>query len=188
MAGLNIDMSTEFASVHFKMSDGPFKAMSKGMERTSGEIMARAIKEVLREEISKTQSDLKRDAGPKLRYMANQVADSLIVEVGNNQNNEAEVRFGSDPIDSGGTEGSRGGKLAAMLEYGVRPFEYGFTFKTIKNSPSWGSVGGGFINAKGTGNQVHKGFEPLDWLSKTRDRAAPKIEIRIQQALQEAYA
>ncbi len=103
MAGLNIEMSTEFASIHFKMSDGPFKAKSKGMERTSGEIMARAIKEVLREEMSKTQSDLKRDAGPKLRYMANQVADSLIVEVGNNQNNESEVRFGSDPIDSGGT-------------------------------------------------------------------------------------
>lgn len=188
MAGLNVDMTTDFVSVHFKMSDAPFKAMSKGMERTSGEIMAKAIKEVLREELSRTQSELKKDAGPKLRGMAGIVADSLIVEVGNNTNNEAEVRFGSDPIDSGGVEGKREGKLAAILEYGARPFEYGFTFMTIENSSSWGSVGGGFINAKGTGNQVHKGFEPLDWLSKTRDRAAPKIEVRIQQALQEAYS
>ena len=188
MAGLNVNMTTDFASVHFKMSDAPFNSMSKRMDKTSGEIMARAIKEVLREELSRTQSELKKDAGPKLRYMANEVADSLIVEVGNNANNEAEVRFGSDPIDSGGVEGTRGGKLAAILEYGARPFEYGFTFKTIKNSTSWGAIGGGFINAKGTGNQVHEGFEPLDWLSKTRDRAAPKIELRIQQALQEAYA
>lgn len=188
MGDLNVSMSTDFVSAHFTMSDGPFNAMSKNMERTAGEIMAKAIKEVLREELSRTQSELKKDAGPKLRAMAGIVADSLIVEVGNNQNNEAEVRFGSDPIDSGGVEGTRGGKLAAILEYGARPFEYGFTFKTIKNSSSWGTIGGGFINAKGTGNQTHKGFEPLDWLSKTRDRAAPKIEVRIQQALQEAYS
>ena len=188
MGGLNVSMTTDFASVHFTMSDGPFNSMSKSMDRTSGEIMARAIKEVLREELSRTQTELKKDAGPKLRYMANEVADSLIVEVGNNSNNEAEVRFGSDPIDSGGVEGKRGGKLAAILEYGARPFDYPFTFKTIDNSSSWGSVGGGFINAKTTGNMTHRGFEPLDWLSKTRDRAAPKIEIRIQQALQEAYS
>lgn len=188
MAGLNVSYSTDFVSGHFTMSDGPFNSMSKDMDRTSGEIMAKAIKEVLRGELSRTQSELKKDAGPKLRYMANEVADSLIVEVGNNANNEAEVRFGSDPIDSGGVEGKRGGKLAAILEYGARPFEYGFTFKTIDNSSSWGSIGGGFINAKTTGNTMHKGFEPLDWLSKTRDRALPKIEIRIQQALQEAYS
>lgn len=188
MAGLNVSYSTDFVSGHFTMSDGPFNSMSKDMDRTSGEIMAKAIKEVLRGELSRTQSELKKDAGPKLRYMANEVADSLIVEVGNNANNEAEVRFGSDPIDSGGVEGKRGGKLAAILEYGARPFEYGFTFKTIDNSSSWGSIGGGFINAKTTGNTMHKGFEPLDWLSKTRDRAVPKIEIRIQQALQEAYS
>jgi len=188
MVGLNIDMTTDFASVHFKMSDAPFNSMSKRMEKTSGEIMARAIKEVLREEVSQTQSELIRDAGPKLRAMAGIVADSLIVEVGNNANNEAEVRFGSDPIDNGGVEGTRGGKLAAILEYGVRPFEYGFTFKTIKNSTSWGAIGGGFINAKTTGNMVHEGFEPMDWLSKTRDRAAPKIEARIKRALEEAYA
>ena len=187
MTGLNINMTTDFASVHFKMSDKPFNSMSRRMEKTSGEIMAKAIKEVLREEVGKTQSDLKRDAGPKLRAMAGIVADSLIVEVGNNQNNEAEVRFGSDPIDSGGVQGQRGGKLAAILEYGARPFEYGFTFKTIKNSTSWGATGGGFINAKGTGNQVHQGFEPLDWLSKTRDRAAPKIAQRIREALERDY-
>ncbi len=188
MGGLNYTQNDEYLSMNFQLSDGPFKSLSRSMENTSAEIMAKAIKEVLQEELSRTQSELKKDAGPKLRYMANDVADSLIVEVGNNRNGVAEVRFGSDPIDSGGVEGTRGGKLAAILEYGARPFDYGFTFKTIKNSSSWGSIGGGFINAKGTGNQTHEGFEPLDWLSKTRDRAAPKIEVRIQQALQEAYS
>ena len=156
------------------------------MENESGKIMAQAIKEVLREQISPTQSQIKRDTGPKLRAMGQIVADSLIVELGSNRQNEAEVRFGSDPIESGGVEGTRGGKLAAILEYGAQPFEYGFTFKTIKNSASWGAIGGGFINAKG-GNMTHRGFEPLDWLSKARDRAAPKIEQRITEALKEAW-
>ena len=33
--------------------------------------------------------------------MANKVADSLIVEIGEDQNQQAMVRFGSHPIDEG---------------------------------------------------------------------------------------
>ena len=184
---MDVHMTRGESSVHFTMKDQPFNNMRKRMENESGKIMAQAIKEVLREQISPTQSQIKRDTGPKLRAMGQIVADSLIVELGSNRQNEAEVRFGSDPIESGGVEGTRGGKLAAILEYGAQPFEYGFTFKTIKNSASWGAIGGGFINAKG-GNMTHRGFEPLDWLSKARDRAAPKIEQRITEALKEAWA
>ena len=189
---MDIYMTKGESSVHFSMKDEPFNQMRKSMESQSGKIMAQAIKEVLREEVSPTQSQISRDAGPELRGIAALVADSLIVELGSNRNSEAEVRFGSDPIETGGVEGKRGGKLAAILEYGMRQFAYGFTFKTIENTSSWGSVGsgGGFINAKGQGgkNATHKGFEPLDWLSKARDRAVPKIEERIKKALEEAYS
>jgi len=192
MNGLNVNYSTGESSVHFEMSGMPFDRMRQQMATTAGKVMAQAIKDVLREEITPTQSQIRGDAGPQLRGIASLVADSLMVEVGSNTGGEAEVRFGSDPMDTGGVVGKRDGKLAAILEYGMRQFAYGFTFKTIENTSSWSSVGGGggFINAKGNGGQnaTHKGFEPLDWLSKARDRATPKIGPRIAEALKEAYS
>lgn len=192
MNSLSVNYTSGESSVHFEMSGMPFDKMKNQMKSTAGKVMANAIKEVLREEVSPTQSQITRDAGPQLRSIASLVADSLIVEVGSNTRDVAEVRFGSDPMDKGGVEGKREGKLAAILEYGMKQFAYGFTFKTIENTSSWSSVGGGggFINARGQGGQnaTHKGFEPLDWLSKARDRAVPKIEQRITEALKEAYS
>lgn len=164
-------------------------AAIKEMERTAGQIMAQAIFNVLKGEIGPTQSHLKQKSSVRQQNMANKVADSLIVEIGEDQNQQAMVRFGSHPIDDGGVEGSRGGKLAQLLEYGATPFAYPFTFKTIENSATFGSGGGstGFINAKTGKNMVHPGYKPIDFLSFARDRAKPKIEAAIVDAFNKAY-
>jgi hypothetical protein len=161
-------------------------AAIKTMEQTSAEIMANAIYNVLKKQIPTSQSQIIRDASVRQQNMARKVADSLIVEVGENHNQKAEVRFGSDPIDEGGVTGSRGGKLAQYLEYGTRKFDYPFTFKTIDNSMTFGS-GQGFINAKTGNNMVHPGFKSIDWLSKARDAVSPQIEAAIVDAFNDAW-
>ena len=162
-------------------------AAIKEMERTSAEIMADAIYDVLKAQIPTSQSQIKRDAPVRQQAMAQKVADSLIVEIGENHNQKAEVRFGSDPIDEGGVTGSRGGKLAQYLEYGSPKFDYPFTFKTIDNSLTFGA-GDGFINAKTGNNMVHPGFKSIDWLSKARDAVSPQIEAAIIDAFNEAWS
>ena len=164
-------------------------AAIKEMERTAAKVMAQAIYEVLKAEIGPTQRHLKEKATVRQQNMANKVADSLIVEIGEDENQQATVRFGSNPIDEGGVEGSRGGKLAQLLEYGAPPFTYPFTFKTIENSATFGGGSGstGFINAKTGKNTVHPGYKPTDFLSFARDRAKPKIAAAIVDAFNKAY-
>ena len=164
-------------------------AAIKEMERTSAEIMAQAVYNVLKRQLPKSQSQIKRDAPVRQQAMAQKVADSLVVEIGTNHNQKAEVRFGSDPIDTGGVTGSRGGKLAQYLEYGTPKFSYPFTFKSIDNSTTFGSGAGsgGFINAKTGNNTVHPGFKSIDWLSKARDGAVPEIEAALIDAFNEAW-
>lgn len=184
----NVDMQREPMSLNLRLDTRQMDAANKAMDATAAGIIAKAIKEVLRAEISPTQSQIFRDTPPSQRDMATAVADSLTVEAGH-RDKTAEVRFGSDPMDSGGVTGSRGGKLAEYLEFGVYPFAYGFTFKTIKNSRFWamGSNSGGFINAKGS-NMTHKGFKAIGWLGKAQERAVPKMESAILNALNEAWS
>ena len=164
-------------------------AAIKEMERTSAEIMAQAVYNVLKRQLPKSQSQIKRDAPVRQQAMAQKVADSLVVEIGTNHNQKAEVRFGSDPIDTGGVTGSRGGKLAQYLEYGTPKFSYPFTFKTIKPSPSFGigNTGlGHFINAK-----VHPRYPAYDgigFLAEALAEVSPDIEQIIMERLQERFA
>ena len=169
-----------------EIDDRQTRAAIKEMERTSADIMANAIYEVLKGQVGPTQSQIKRDSPVRQQAMAQKVADSIIVEVGQNHNQKAEVRFGSDPIDQGGVTGSRGGKLAQYLEYGSPKFDYPFTFKTIDNSVTFGN-GDGFINAKTGRNMVHPGFKSIDWLSKARDRSSAQIESALIDGFNKAW-
>ena len=159
------------------------------MEANSGKVMAEAIKEALREQATRTQRYINSSVPPRHRVMGRRVADSIAVETFGDGTNVAEVAFGSSPIGEGGVTGSRGGKLALILENGIKSFEYGFTFKTIKNSPSWGSGAGegGFINAKGS-NATYSGFDGIGWLAQAYAEVVPEIEERLILALQEAFA
>ena len=166
-----------------------FKRSMKELENRSSKIMSDAIFEVLKKQIPAAQSQIKSDSPVRQRDMAQKVADSLGVEQGMAGKQKAEVRFGSLPMDSGGVKGSRGGKLAALLEYGAPQFNYPFTFKSINNSATFGggSGSGGFINTKGGNNTVHPGFKSIDWLSKARDRSAVEIEGAIIKAFNDAW-
>ena len=175
-----------FMGFSFEIDSTKLDRNIKELERRSSEIMADAMFQVLKRQIPTSQSQIKRDSPVRQQAMAQEVADSLAVEVGVSGNQKAEVRFGSDPMDRGGVEGSRGGKLAQYLEFGVRQFDYPFTFKTIDNSITFGS-GAGFINAKTGRNTVHPGFKPIDWLSKARDNAVPEIEVAMMAAFEKAW-
>ena len=186
MASYNISIGMDSAiGIRMSMDDRSMYDRFGEFDRTAGSIMAEAIKDVLRAEVPATQREL-NSVEPRHRFMGRKVADSLIVEVGEDQNSRAAVRFGSDPLDEGGVSGSRGGKIAQYLEYGMEPFEYPFTFKTITNAKSWGP-GGGFINAKTGRNMVHPGIKGIGWLKSTLERAQPKFEEAIVSALNSAW-
>tara|TARA_Y100000592_G_C5444566_1_gene305280 strand:- start:23 stop:583 length:561 start_codon:yes stop_codon:yes gene_type:complete len=157
------------------------------MDATASEVMAEAIKDAMMEEMANTQRYIRDSVPVRQRYMGFKTSNSLIVEEGRAADGLAEVRFGSDPIDSGGVEGSRGGKIAAMLQGGVEPFAYPFTFKTIKNSPGWGTIGGGFINAKTGDNMVHPGFASIGWLDFAADAVQQNLLETLEMRLQEAW-
>ena len=79
--------------------------------------------------------------------------------------------------------------MAIILEKGAAAFEYPFTFKTIKPSPSFaigGSGLGNFINAKA--NPVHKGFKGIGWLEKAYKDVFPQIEEALINNLKEEFA
>tara|TARA_R110001592_G_scaffold142126_1_gene364104 strand:+ start:223 stop:780 length:558 start_codon:yes stop_codon:yes gene_type:complete len=182
-------ISRSGGSMKFHLDDRQVKQAVDHMEANSGKVMAETIKEALREQATKTQRFINSSVPSRQRVMGQKVADSIAVEIYGDGKNIAEVAFGSDPMQEGGVTGSRGGKLAIMLESGVKPFEYGFTFKTIKPSPSFGigSTGlGSFINAKA--NPVHGGFEAIGWLAQAYAEVVPEIEERLIVALQEAFA
>ncbi len=186
--GYTINLKNSLGSVSATIRDRQLNAAMDNFEKTAGAVIANAIKDVLRQEAASTQRFINGAVSPRQRYMGKRVADSIAVEMGQDDANNIVVRFGADPMDDGGPEGSRGGKLALILEHGARPYEYGFTFKTIKNSPSWGSGAGegGFINAKGR-NGTHPGFKSIGWLERAEERVKPEIGQAIADALREAY-
>ena len=186
---LNTTVSGRDFNISTKWDFGQVDRALNQMERDAGKSMANAIKEVLRREMGNAQNDINSSVRPRHRVMGQRVADSLAVEILGDAGSEAEVRAGSDPMDDFGVEGSRGGKLALILEFGIRSFQYPFTFKSIENSPSWGSGAneGGFINAKG-GNMTYKGFDGIGWLDKAYNKSVPQIEQAILQALAEDFA
>tara|TARA_R110000765_G_scaffold8616_2_gene27598 strand:- start:185 stop:790 length:606 start_codon:yes stop_codon:yes gene_type:complete len=181
--------SSDLMGFSFVIDTTRFKRSMKELENRSSKIMSDAIFEVLKKQIPAAQSQIKSDSPVRQRDMAQKVADSLGVEQGMAGKQKAEVRFGSLPMDSGGVKGSRGGKLAALLEYGAPQFNYPFTFKSINNSATFGggSGSGGFINTKGGNNTVHPGFKSIDWLSKARDKSVPKIEAAMKTAFEKAW-
>ena len=178
--GNRVDVSFDFTEVNRAIAF---------MESNAGAEMADAIADRLRRQIPKTQSMITSSVPSNRRVMGNEVANSLAVDIGVSAAGEAQVRFGSEPMDEGGVEGSRGGKLALMLEFGVREFSYPFTFKTIKPSPSFGigSTGlGHFINAK-----VHPRYPPYDgigFLAEALAEVSQDIEQIIMERLQERFA
>lgn len=187
---LNTTVSGKDFNISTKWDFGQVDRALNQMERDAGKSMANAIKEVLRREMGNAQNDINSSVRPRHRVMGQRVADSLAVEILGDAGSEAEVRAGSDPMDDFGVEGSRGGKLALILEFGIRSFPYPFTFKSIKNSPSWGSGAGegGFINAKAGNNTQYKGFDGIGWLDKAYNKSVPQIEQAILQALAEDFA
>ena len=72
-------------------------AAIKEMKRTAGKLMAEAIYGVLKEQIGPTQSHLKSQSSVRQQNMANKVADSLIVEIGEDGNQQVS----SNPRSSG---------------------------------------------------------------------------------------
>ena len=182
------DMNTKYGRITGTFDFTEVNRAIAFMESNAGKSMADAIESKLKEQLRKSQGYINSSVRPRHRVMGQRVADSLAVEVGVSAAGEAQVRFGSDPMDDGGVEGSRGGKLALILENGIRSFPYPFTFKSIKNSPSWGSIGGGFINAKGGNNMNYKGFDGIGWLTKGFNEVLPKMEDAIIQKLKEDFA
>lgn len=183
--GWKASVRTEMVNFDFIYEDKQFQKDLDNLEANAKKIMLDAIYDILKEQLADTQKYIKKETDFKQRYMANKVADSLIVEQGTTQGDTVVVGFGSDPFPEG-VEGSRGGKLALILEFGVQPFTYPFTFKTIENSRSWGSIGGGFINAKAGNNQTHRGFKAIGWLEYSQAQVMPEIQ-RIVDAFAEAW-
>ena len=178
--GNRVDVSFDFTEVNRAIAF---------MESNAGAEMADAIAQRLRQQIPRTQSMINSSVPHNRRVMGREVADSLAVDIGISPAGEAQVRFGSEPMDEGGVTGSRGGKLALMLEFGVREFAYPFTFKTIKPSPSFGigNTGlGHFINAK-----VHPKYPPYDgigFLAQALTEVSGDIDQIIMERLQERFA
>lgn len=186
MSGFNLTRTLGETSVAFEYDTRQIdKALGRFAEQTA-KVMEDAIYEILKDQVSKTQNYINSSVSPAQMEMGRKVADSITAEVLKSQDGEVAFIFGSDPMDDGGVEGSRGGKLALYLEHGVEPFAYGFTFKTIENSKFWGG-GTGFINAKADRNSSHKGFKAIGWLEDAQQSALPKIEEAILSALYEAW-
>lgn len=178
--GNRVDVSFDFTEVNRAINF---------MESNAGKEMAEAIAQRLRQQIPKTQSKITSSVPSNRRVMGKVVADSLAVDIGVSAVGEAQVRFGSEPMDDGGVEGSRGGKLALMLEFGVRRFSYPFTFKTITPSPSFGigSTGlGNFINAKA--NPTYPPYDGIGFLAQALTEVSSDIEQIIMERLQERFA
>ena len=184
-----INSSRGFASMSYNIDTREVERAIKNIEDNSGKVMAQAITDALRRQATKSQNYINSSVPSRQKVMGQRVADSITVETFGDGENEAEVVFGSDPIGEGGVTGSRGGKLAIMLERGVQGFPYPFTFKTIDPSPSFaigGSGLGNFINAKA--NAAHPGFQGIGWLAQAYAEVVPEIEREIMFALQEAFA
>lgn len=147
------------------------------LDRTSPEVMADSISDVLKMEMANTKSFIDSKMPSTQKRMGKIVGDSLTVqrELGKG---EAKVSFGSAPLDDGGVSSKNGGKIAQYLQTGVPKFEYGFTFKNVTNTQYYGG-GAGFINARTPSRSLHPGFKGLDWIGETRDRSVGQIEMAL---------
>lgn len=183
--GFRASVHTDLINFDLEFDDRQYQKDLDNLQAKAKQIMIDTIYDILKEQLADTQKYIKSETEFKHRYMANKVADSLIVEQGFTEGDTVVVGFGSDPFPDG-VEGSRGGKLAQILEFGVQPFSYPFTFKTIENSQSWGSIGGGFINARAGNNQTHRGFKAIGWLDYSQAQVMPQIQ-RIVDAFAEAW-
>jgi hypothetical protein len=175
-----------FVDAFFQYDSRQIDRLVGDFAQNANEQMEEAIVDILKRELKNTQQYIKQSLPPSQQDMATKVADSLMVETLKSNNGEVEVRFGSDPMDDGGVEGSRGGKLALYLQHGVQEFNYGFTFKTIENTRFWGG-GEGFINAKTGRNTTHKGFKRIGWLEHAQQGALPDIQAAIIEALEKEW-
>ena len=179
------------ASFQFEWDWTQFNKAIDQMDSEANALMSKAIADVLRKELEAVRQQLKRGMGIS-GSIQDVVGDSFVVEefipgVGGN----TMVRAGSDPMDTGGVTGSRGGKLAQYLEYGVRSFDYPFKGKTVDNSVWFGKGRGskGFINRYATPR--FPGIKPQPgqgWLTETYNRSIPQIADAIKNALNEAWA
>ena len=147
--------------------------------------MEKAIVEILKRELRNTQSYIKNEVPPRQKGLSTKVADSLAIETLESADGEVHIRFGSDPMEEGGVEGSRGGKLALYLQHGAGRFDYGFKFMKIKNTAFRGG-GEGFINARGE-HATHPGFKRIAWLERTQQAALPDIQAAIVEALEKEW-
>ena len=84
-------VKNSYMGLDFKIDTRQTDAAIKEMERTAAKIMAEAIYGVLKGEIGPTQSYLKQNSSVRQQNMANKVADSLIVEIGEDENQQAMV-------------------------------------------------------------------------------------------------
>ena len=175
-----------FVDTFFQYDSRQIDRLVGDFAQNANEQMEQAIVDILKRELKNTQQYINQSLPPSQQDMATKVADSLMVETLKSSNGEVEVRFGSDPMDDRGVEGSRGGKLALYLQHGVDEFNYGFTFKTIENTRFWGG-GEGFINAKTGRNTTHKGFKRIGWLEHAQEGALPDIQAAIIEALEKEW-
>lgn len=172
--------------------DRQWRAATKQMQKDAKKIFVKAISGVLRAETEKVRQALKRSERGIGGSALAKVADSLAVESGT-QGNDAVVRTGSMPMDSGGVTGSRGGKLAQIYEYGVGQFPYPWKVgKPVKNNAIRGYGGGndmGFINVGKT--SMHPGFKKAfgneGWLTRIYNNSIPKMEDAILDEIQKAW-
>lgn len=174
--------------------DRQWRAATKQMQKEAKKIFVKAISGVLRTETENVRQALKRGGDGITGSALAKVADSLAVESGT-QGHNAVVRVGSEPMDSGGVSGSRGGKLAQIYEFGAPPFNYSPKWKVgkeVENSAIRGFGGGndmGFINVGKT--SMHPGFKKAfgneGWLTRIYNKSIPQMEDAILDEIQKAW-
>lgn len=181
-----LDLNKGSTSSTFQYDSSQIDKLVGKFAREANEYLEDAIFQILKKQLPKTQRYIVSSLPPSSKDMAHKVADSLQIEQLKSREGGVQFRFGSAPMDDGGVKGSRGGKLALYLQNGVRPFNYGFTFKTIENTRFWGG-GEGFINAKTGKNTIHKGFKKISWLEHAQEGALPEIEAAILEVLEKEW-
>ncbi len=159
------------------------------MNKSAAKLMGDAISDVIKQEMRTTIKMIK-SAQRARGDIYDTVANSLITDQVS-KGGLVEVRFGSDPIDQGGVEGSRGGKIAQILQYGMQPFAYAFQGLKITNSKHMGSGQNneGFINALRK-TATHPGIKPIPsegWLTSTQKRAIPRMNDAIIESLYRSW-
>tara|TARA_R110000744_G_scaffold33061_8_gene77065 strand:- start:1204 stop:1761 length:558 start_codon:yes stop_codon:yes gene_type:complete len=182
-------MAEPMIHVNYKWDFEEAEAAVAIMNKEAAAIMGKGIASIIEQEMRTTIKMIK--SAQRVRGdIYETVSDSLITEEGH-RGQTTEIRFGSDPIEKGGAEGSRGGKIAQILQYGMRSHAYNFDGLKITNSKhmGFGQNNEGFINALRKSG-THPGVKPVPsegWLTSTQNRAAPRLESAIMEALNKAW-